>query len=148
MEEPISRWNDEKRREYFRAYRRSRKAEFKSRGICPNCQKNPSAAGKVCCTQCLEDKKLTTRFGTAAPYRFLYSDLFERQQGLCGICKQSMMRPVLDYSHSTMVVRGLLCSTCNIGLGQFRDDPNLLRAAIYYVENNAGIGIEIKKRKQ
>ncbi len=136
----------EQKKEYQRVYSRNRKTEYKKRGICPNCEKNPSAEGRVCCRQCLEDKKLSIKFGTAGPYRQLYADLFEKQGGLCGICRKSMGRPVLDHCHETMVVRGLLCSNCNIGLGQFRDSETILVLAIKYIKNNAGIGIEIKKR--
>ena len=146
MDGPISSWDSERQKEYHRAYAKKRKETFKERGICPNCEKEPAAQGRVCCPQCLEDKKLSARFGTAKPYRLLYADLFEKQQGLCGICKQAMRRPMLDHCHKTMAVRGLLCSNCNIGLGQFKDNPDLLRAAIYYLENNVGVGIEVKRR--
>jgi Recombination endonuclease VII len=129
------------------SYRKQRKNSFKERGICPNCEKRSSAPGKVCCIQCLEDKKLTQKFGTAGPYRQIYGDLFERQQGLCGICRRPMEKPVLDHSHATMEVRGLLCSRCNIGLGQFQDDPVILASALRYIDSNAGIGITIIKRK-
>jgi len=57
-----------------------------------------------------------------------------------------MIRPLLDHDHESMAVRGLLCSRCNVGLGQFEDDPKLLSDALYYLNNNAGIGITIKKR--
>jgi hypothetical protein len=135
----------EERKAHFREYLRKRKAAIKEKGVCPNCEKRPAAQGRVCCVQCLDDKKLTNKFGTAGPYRQLYAELFERQGGLCGICTKPMKRPVLDHCHNTMVVRGLLCSGCNIGLGQFKDDPKLLARAIKYVEENAGIGITQKR---
>ena len=141
-----------KRKEYYRnyqkAYLRDRKNALKAKGICPNCEKNPAAKGRVCCSQCLEDKKLTALFGTAGPYRYLYAELFEKQRGLCGICNQPMKRPLLDHCHKTMNVRGLLCSNCNIGLGQFKDDPVLLEKAMLYARDNAGIGIKLKKRSK
>ena len=146
MSKPIESWTPERRKEYQRTYSKNRKALFKEKGICPNCEKNPSAQGRVCCSQCLEDKKLRLKFGTAAQYRQLYADLFERQRGLCGICKKLMRRPLLDHCHDTMIVRGLLCSKCNVGLGQFEDNPDLLSAAQHYLKNNAGIGVMMKKR--
>jgi hypothetical protein len=142
-----SSWNYERRKEYNRAYTKRRKASFKARGICPNCEKRPAAPSRTCCFQCLEDKKITSKFGTAEPYRQLNAELFEKQQGLCGICKNPMKRPVLDHNHITMEVRGFLCSNCNVGLGQFKDNPDLLKAAIFYIENNAGIGVKLKQRK-
>ncbi|MES2225529.1 MAG: endonuclease VII domain-containing protein [Patescibacteria group bacterium] len=143
----MSAWKSEEQRQHFLAYQRRRKAAFKEKGICPSCTKNPSAEGRVCCIQCLEDKKLNQKFGTAGPHRQLYADLFERQRGLCGICQNPMKRPVLDHCHKTMVVRGLLCSNCNIGLGQFKDKPELLSKAIKYVSENAGIGVSLKRRE-
>ena len=146
MSKPIVSWTPEHKKEYQRVYSRNRKRSCKERGICPNCEKNPPAQGKTCCQPCLDDKKLTAKFGTAGPFRQLYAELFERQHGLCGVCHKPMERPLLDHDHESMEVRGLLCSKCNVGLGQFDDDPKMLSAALHYLKNNAGIGITLKKR--
>lgn len=39
----------------------------------------------------------------------------------------------IDHCHRTGIVRGLLCSRCNTGLGLLRDDPALLLRAIEYL---------------
>jgi hypothetical protein len=135
----------QKRKEYYRAYFKKRAAEDKKKGICLSCRRTSAVHGKTCCQQCLDDKKLTLKFGSAGPYRQLYAELFERQGGRCGICTESMNRPVLDHNHKTMEVRGLLCQKCNIGLGQFKDNPQILKAALTYLENNTGIGISMRK---
>jgi hypothetical protein len=60
--------------------------------------------------------------------------LLEAQGGRCAICgDQQGMELVPDHDHLSGRPRGLLCSTCNLGLGMLADDPERLRAALIYV---------------
>ena len=59
--------------------------------------------------------------------------LLEAQGGLCAICKVAPAAHV-DHDHATGAVRALLCFNCNGGLGQFKDNPEALHAAAYYVQ--------------
>ncbi|WP_406168959.1 endonuclease VII domain-containing protein [Streptomyces sp. NBC_00996] len=69
-----------------------------------------------------------------------YAALFQAQGGVCAICKRPEVTgrsmPV-DHCHETGEVRGLLCTSCNLGLGRFADDPVRLRAAADYLERAA-----------
>ncbi|UJQ87139.1 endonuclease VII [Mycobacterium phage Vetrix] len=54
----------------------------------------------------------------------------------------------IDHDHSCCpgnkscgrCLRGVICGHCNKGLGYFRDSPQSLRAAIYYLERTASVG--------
>jgi hypothetical protein len=39
----------------------------------------------------------------------------------------------VDHDHKTGAPRGLLCHTCNAGIGHLHDDPELILKAYYYV---------------
>lgn len=60
-------------------------------------------------------------------------ELEVKANGHCQICRQKCVLH-LDHCHKTKRVRGLLCSHCNKGLGQFRDNPSFLAAAITYLK--------------
>lgn len=70
-----------------------------------------------------------------------YNNLFEQQQGLCGICCQPQKSErnkslAVDHNHETGKVRGLLCDRCNRGLGLLRDNKQILQQAIDYLTRN------------
>ena len=54
--------------------------------------------------------------------------------GRCEICGTTFQdAPHVDHVHGTKLVRGLLCSECNLGLGKFKDNPELLEKAALYL---------------
>ncbi len=74
-----------------------------------------------------------------------YDRMRAAQNGACAVCGTTT--PVgrvsewtqdywlhVDHDHKTGTVRGLLCNECNTGLGKFQDDPELLVAAVSYLE--------------
>jgi len=73
---------------------------------------------------------LTRRYGITAAEA---DHMLRNQGGLCAICRVAPAAHV-DHDHATGAVRALLCFNCNGGLGQFKDDPDALRAAADYVE--------------
>ncbi len=56
------------------------------------------------------------------------------QDGRCAVCQEPMTKMCVDHDHDTGLVRGILCSPCNSGLGMFRDDPERLVAALIYLD--------------
>ena len=68
-----------------------------------------------------------------------YNELLKKQNYKCGICKRHQnefsIRLAVDHNHETGEIRGLLCVSCNNGLGYFKDgDISLLDNAIIYIK--------------
>lgn len=68
-----------------------------------------------------------------------YDKILAAQAARCAICGSvdpfdRWGRFHVDHNHATGEVRGLLCSNCNTGIGKLKDDTDLLRAAINYLE--------------
>ena len=68
-----------------------------------------------------------------------FEELLEFQNGGCAICNKPIdslrRRMNIDHCHDTNVVRGLLCSGCNTGLGHLGDNIEGLLKAVAYLEN-------------
>ena len=63
-----------------------------------------------------------------------YLELNRKQAGLCAICSTDTKFLVVDHDHESGEIRGLLCHSCNKGLGFFKDNiNNLLKATNYLV---------------
>ena len=64
------------------------------------------------------------------------ADLLASQGGVCKICHTTTPGKAgwrVDHDHVTLEIRGVLCNKCNTGLGFFKDDAELLRAALKYL---------------
>ncbi|SPL97795.1 Phage endonuclease VII [[Actinomadura] parvosata subsp. kistnae] len=59
--------------------------------------------------------------------------MLARQGGLCAICRV-VPGTFVDHCHATGQVRGVLCFTCNNGLGHFADNAVVLELAALYPE--------------
>ena len=82
-----------------------------------------------------------------------YLELLEKQRGKCALCEIPLVSLLdndrdftgqpdnnvarVDHCHKTERVRGLLCFSCNVGLGKFRDDEQLLLKAVEYLRASA-----------
>lgn len=70
----------------------------------------------------------------------------EAQDFVCAICQEPPVPKVgrggspdgfkIDHDHKTGRFRGLLCNTCNVGIGMLKDSPVVLRSAISYLTSN------------
>jgi hypothetical protein len=83
-----------------------------------------------------------------------YELILEKQNKVCKICglpETRITRPnakafldlpprlAVDHDHKTGKIRGLLCHKCNVGLGNFNDNLELLKNAIKYLEENTDV---------
>lgn len=75
-----------------------------------------------------------------------YNKMLLSQGNKCAICGtenpsrngKSVKNFAVDHDHKTGKVRSLLCTPCNQGLGDFLDNPTLLRQAATYLESFNG----------
>jgi hypothetical protein len=69
-----------------------------------------------------------------------YKKMLEEHKGVCAICggKGNGINLSVDHNHVTKKIRGLLCCHCNFGIGYFKDNPELLRKAVDYLNKHDG----------
>ena len=75
-----------------------------------------------------------------------YAEMLIQQNKVCAICKMPEKRKsrrdgrvcalAIDHNHQTGKIRGLLCHSCNVGLGNFEDNIDLLQKAIEYLKKH------------
>lgn len=127
-----SRWhkaNPEKSREKTRRHKQKNREYFR------NIKKAAYSKNKDQITALLRDNAFRKKFGISLAERNEMADAQEKRCLICGKHESYLTkRLAVDHDHETLTVRGLLCQNCNLGLGYFLDDPDLLRSAAIYLE--------------
>lgn len=64
-----------------------------------------------------------------------YERMFADQHGVCAICEQPELtrRLSVDHNHESGAVRGLLCHRCNVAIGLFKENVEVMVNAIGYL---------------
>ena len=123
---------------------------------CPGCETEKHEHGfgrcarnndglQTYCKECRRWTQIMLLYGLSPEQ---YNAMLEAQGYACAICRATKPGGVgtwhVDHIHGTDIVRGLLCSNCNLGTGHFRDSPEFLNKAIDYL-NGPTTGIVYKK---
>lgn len=111
------RWNDRYGKDYIKAWRKA----------------NPEKARRH-----WKNESLKKIFGITIEQ---FDEMLEAQNHLCAICGQPETRTwkgrtnllSVDHDHESGRVRALLCGACNHMIGDAKDDPQRLAAAIDYL---------------
>lgn len=103
-------------------------------------QKNLEGPGR--CKECTAKDWIRFRYKIEPEVFF---GLAKQQNGRCAIClidlevssESARMRRLsaIDHCHETGAVRGLLCRSCNTGIGFLGDSAKQLRAAAHYLDS-------------
>ena len=67
-----------------------------------------------------------------------FDQMLINQNNKCAICGSKFKNSKsthIDHCHNSSRVRGLLCNDCNLAIGQFNDNPELMQNAIKYLVN-------------
>jgi len=146
----------------YRMSRANRKPNKIKEFICEECgikyqlKKTPNKGRKHLCKNCLRieinKRARAAKYHINPEYRLKnrawrlenlyklsledFDALSEKQNNVCAICKKTNYngRPlVVDHSHISNKIRGLLCDKCNRAIGALEDDPKRLQNAILYL---------------
>lgn len=97
------------------------------------------------CIDCLNKLRITKRTGLQLhkTKREICNELLVLQDNKCAICGLDFTVPDehtrgrrtynLDHDHENAQVRGLICCSCNAGLGMFKDNIEIMQKAILYI---------------
>jgi hypothetical protein len=88
-----------------------------------------SAPQRYCAVECRALAVKAKRYGVEPSE---LCDLIAASGGKCALCDGVAQH--VDHCHDSGRIRGLLCVTCNTGLGKLGDSPERLRRALEYLE--------------
>lgn len=114
----------------------------------------PSIRYSSKCKECVKEERKENHkplqkknYDLVRTYNITINDfkvMFDKQEGKCKICsnlirfmsEDKTKAACVDHCHTTGKVRGLLCHSCNRGLGLFQDSKSNLEKALQYLNEN------------
>lgn len=107
----------------------------RSQETCPKGHQYPEGPRPKYCIQCRRYRDIEQKYGLS-PEDFTL--LLEEQSHCCAVCEMpfselSNKSTHVDHDHDTGVIRGILCSNCNTGLGLLGDTIEAIQRALAYV---------------
>lgn len=82
-----------------------------------------------------QNARLKRKFGISIEQ---YDEMLKNQDGRCAICEthRSWFRQAfaVDHNHKTGKIRGLLCAACNTAIGKLKEDLEIIRRAMIYLQ--------------
>lgn len=120
------------KRKYYARHAENRKRALAA-GMCSSCLCKPPVSDRRFCADCLLRRRLKN-------YPGLTKEEFLALPKICAICGSEDEDDLnIDHDHSSGNVRDMLCSSCNFGVGFFKDNPELLRKAIAYLDSHKAV---------
>lgn len=112
------------------------------KGICANCGGKNDNKDLTICDKCRIKKSVYGRNQELKNNFNLTQEVYDlmllQQDNKCAICKKDRKEfttnLVVDHNHITKTIRGLLCSKCNLMLGNALENPKILRQGAIYLE--------------
>lgn len=119
-----NRFNDNRMRTCKKCYSAQRKANYT-----PEKGRVAWSKNKYSKPENAETRRLMSAYGITKEFR---DYMIKVAGGKCEICLREI-KLVVDHDHDTGAIRGMICSTCNRGLGHFNDNVELLTQALRYM---------------
>jgi len=107
--------------------------------VCLACKRENGAKYRVANRKSIRLKNRVGRYNISYEE---FKTIWDKQNGCCPICgirfeTEDSCR--IDHNHTTGIVRGLLCASCNTGIGLLKDSSEILiKASEYLNEQNRG----------
>lgn len=114
---------------------RSKNETYGRHGRCTSCVKVRYLSDSAKEVKKSYNRARSRKYGTGFTEEEFEQKL-EKQGGLCAICgasKPSSKSLHADHCHETKTKRGVLCQKCNMAIGLFRDNTELMERAIMYL---------------
>jgi len=103
--------------------------------VCVGCRRENASKYRAKNKDTIRLKGRAARYKVSLDYIL---SLFELQENRCAICRSPIEfdNSRIDHNHETGKVRGILCVSCNTGIGLLQDSPEVLESAAKYLKKD------------